>query len=99
MADEMVDAVVVEADRVEHTGRGFDGARRDVAGARLPRDRLGDDTAEFGEVNDAGHFTGITEGAGGNEDWVAQLETAERNREIRHHFTDSWLVCHPLEGV
>ena len=35
MLDEGLDAVVVEADRVEHAGGGFDRSPRRVAGARL----------------------------------------------------------------
>ena len=44
--DEGLDAVVVEADRVEHAGGGFDRSPRRVAGARLGGDRLGQDAAE-----------------------------------------------------
>ena len=37
MVEEVVDAVVVQADGVEHAARRLDGARRRVAGARLAR--------------------------------------------------------------
>ena len=36
MRDERLDAVVVEADRVEHAGGGFDRSPRRVAGAAAP---------------------------------------------------------------
>src|SRR5439155_9911043 len=73
--DEVVDAVVIQADGVEHAGGRFDRARRGVAGARGVGNSLGDDAAELGEVHDAGHVARVAEGAGGNEDGVAQMQT------------------------
>jgi hypothetical protein len=84
MGDEVVDAVVVEADGVKHAGRRFDGARRRVADARLARHGLGDDAAQAGEIDGAGHLAGVAEGARGNEDRVLQMQAAERDGEVGH---------------
>ena len=56
LLDEVIDAVVVQADGVEHAGRRLNGARRRVTGARGLCHRLGDDAAELGEIHGAGHF-------------------------------------------
>ena len=72
VVEEVVDAVVIEADGVEHAGWGLDRPRRRVADSRLGGDGLRDDAAEAGEVDEAGHFPGVAEGARGDEDRVAQ---------------------------
>ena len=53
MRDEGLDAVVIEADRVEHAGRRFDRSPRRVAGARLLRDRLRQDAAQAAKIDQA----------------------------------------------
>ena len=80
--DERLDAVVVQADRVEHAGGGFDRSPRRVAGARLLRDRLGQDAAEPAEVDQAFHLAGVAERAGGDEDRIRQPQPAELDGEI-----------------
>ena len=70
VSDEMIDAVVVETDGVEHARRRFDRARRRVADAWLCRHRLGNDAAQLGEIDDARHFARVAEGAGGDEDGI-----------------------------
>src|SRR5262245_15437783 len=86
----MLDAVVVQADGVEHARGRLDGARRGVAGARLPRDGLGDDAAELAEIDRAGHCAGVAEGARGDEDGVAQLEAAEGDGQVSHDTASAW---------
>ena len=82
MKQEMLDAVVVEADGVEHAGRGLDRSRRPVAGPRLARHGLGDDAAELGEVNDAGHLPRVAERARGDQDRVAEVEAAQSDGQV-----------------
>ena len=77
MRDEGFDAVVVEADRVEHAGGGFDRPPGSVAGARLLRDRFGQDAAEAAEVDQAFHLAGVAERARGDEDRIRQPQPAE----------------------
>ena len=72
MRDEGLDAVVVEADRVEHAGRRFDRPPGRVAGPRLLRDRLGKNAAEPAEIDQACHLAGVAEGARGDEDRIGQ---------------------------
>ena len=61
MGNEVSDAVVVEADGVEHSRRRFHRARRRIAGARLARHRLGNDAAQLSEIDDARHLPRIAE--------------------------------------
>src|SRR5262249_42590199 len=84
---EGVDAVVVEADGVEHAGRRLDGARRRVADARLARHRLGHDAAEAGEVDRAGHLARVAERARRHQDRVAQGQATEADGQVDHGAT------------
>ena len=84
MRDEVIDAVVIEADGVEHAAGGLDGARRRIAGARLPRYRLGNDPAELGEIDHARHLARVAERAARDEDGILQAEAAEGDGEINH---------------
>ena len=82
MRDERLDAVVVEADRVEHAGGGLDRSPRRVAGPRLLRDRLRQNAAEAAEVDQAFHLAGVAERARRDEDRIRQPQPAELDREI-----------------
>jgi hypothetical protein len=84
MGDEVVDAVVVEADCVEHAGGGLDGARRRIAGTRFASDRFRDDGAETCKINGAGHFPSVAKGAGRDRDRIAERQAAECDGEIQH---------------
>jgi hypothetical protein len=84
VGQEVLDAVVVQADGVEHARRRFDGPRRRVAGPRPARDRLGDDAAEPGEIDDAGHLPGVTERPRRDQDGVREAQPAEGDGEV--HF-------------
>src|SRR4029079_1344292 len=84
MDDEMVEAVVVEADGIEQAAGGLDGPRRRVADPRLGGDGLGDDAAEFGEVDEAGHLAGVAERAAGDQAGVAEGQPAEGDGEVGH---------------
>ena len=82
MRDERLDAVVVEADRVEHAGGGLDRSPRRVAGARFLRDRFRQNAAEAADIDEAFHLAGIAERARGDEDRIRQPQSAELNGEI-----------------
>ena len=82
MRDERLDAVVVEADRVEHAGGRLDRPPRRVAGPRLLRDRLRQDAAEAADVDQAFHLAGIAKRARGDQDRIRQPQPAELNGEI-----------------
>src|SRR6516162_2964358 len=84
MVQEMLDAVVVQSDSVEHSASGLDGSRRTIAGAWMARHGLGHDAAQAGKVHDPGHFARIAERARSCENQVFQLQTAKRNGEIDH---------------
>ncbi len=82
MRDERLDAVVVEADRVEHAGCGLDRSPRRIAGARFLRDRFRENAAEAADVDETFHLAGVAEGARGNEDRIRQPQSAELNGEV-----------------
>jgi len=63
MMNEVVDAVVVQSDGVEHSRRGLDRAWRLIAGPRMLRHRLGNDSSELGEIDDPGHLAGVAKSA------------------------------------
>ncbi len=93
MMDEMFDAVVVEADGVEHSRRRLDGARRRVADARLARDGFGDDAAQPREIDEAGHLPCVAERARGHEDGIAQAKAAEGDGKVGH---DASILIGPM---
>ena len=80
--DEGLDAVVIEADRVEHAGGGFDRSPRRVAGPRLLRDRLGQNAAQPAEIDQAFHLAGVAERARGDQDRIRQPQSAKLDGEI-----------------
>jgi len=112
MRDEMIDAVVIEADGVEHPRRRLDGARRRVALARLMRDGLRYDAAELSEIDRAGHFLGVSKSAGRHQDRVLHVQAAKCDTEVGMRFvfrfaprdslragTESYLKCIPLNAI
>ena len=68
--DEGLDAVVVQPDGIEHAAGGFDGARRRIARPGLLGDRLGQNPAQPGDVDQSGHFPGVAERARGDHDRI-----------------------------
>ena len=80
--DEGLDAVVVQADRVEHAAGRFDGSPGAIAVPRLAGDRLGQDPAQAGQIDQAGHLAGIAERARGHHDRVGEPQPAELDGEV-----------------
>ena len=50
--------------------------------ARLLRDRLGQDSAQPRQVDQAGHFAGVAERARGHGDRIGQVQAAQLNVEM-----------------
>ena len=63
LLDEMVNAVVIESDGIQHAGRRLHGSRRRVAGTRVARYGLGDDAAQTRKIDHPSHFLCVAEGA------------------------------------
>src|SRR5258708_38751802 len=82
MFEEVVDAVVIEADGVEHSTGRFHGPGRLVARARNAGNRLGDDSAQLTEVDYALELARVAEGARCHHDRVAELQPAESDAQI-----------------
>src|SRR5262245_65009998 len=84
MGNEVVDAIVIQSDGIEHARGGFEGSRRRIADAGLARHRLRNDAAELGEIHDACHLARIAKCAGRDENRVLETETAECDGEVEH---------------
>ena len=82
MSNEMFDAVIVEANGIEHARCSLDRPRRLVADPRLARHGLGDDPAQKTEIHDACHLPGIAEGARRNKDGILKVKATKSDREI-----------------
>ena len=83
VADEGLDADVLEADRVQHPGRRLGDARRRVPGARLEREALGDEAADPAQVQERRQLAAVAEGARGRQHRVAQRDAARGRRGCR----------------
>src|SRR4051794_21269974 len=82
MRDERFDAVVIQADGVEHAAWRLDGAPRLVARARLLCDGLRQYPAEATKIDQVLHFSCISEGTGGDENGVRQPQSAKLYGEV-----------------
>ena len=82
LAQKSVDAVIVEADRVEQTGRRFHSPPRHVALPGQRGDCLRHDAAEPLQVDEPDHLAAVPKCAGSDEDGIGQPQPAERYREV-----------------
>ena len=82
MIDESVQAVVVQADRVQQTGGRLHSSPGRVADPGKAGHRLGDDGSKPSECNQSLHFAGVAKCARGNHDWIIQLKATKRNGQI-----------------
>ena len=80
MLDEGLDAVVVQADRIEHAAGGFDRPPGRIAAAWLGRDRLGHDRSEPAKFDQARHLAGVAKRAGGHHDRIGKPQAAQADR-------------------
>src|SRR5581483_3848086 len=76
VADQGLDADVLQADRVEHATSRLDDAQLRVAGAWPQRQALAGDTAEPLDVEDPGELQPVAEAAGGRHHRVGQGQAA-----------------------
>ena len=83
LLDDRVHARVLEADRVQHAGRGLGDARGHVPDARSERGALAADRPEPIDLDDVAVLDPVAERAGRDEDRVLEDETAPKiDREI-----------------
>ncbi len=82
MFDEVIDPVIVQPDGVQHARGRLHRSRRRIANARQARNRLGNDAAQPGEIDRAGHLTCVAKCARRHEDGILQSQTAESDGEI-----------------
>ncbi len=82
MGDERLDAVVVQADRIEHAAAGFAGPRRRIAGARILRDGLGQNAAQAAKIHQAGHLPGVAKGPRRHQDRIGQTQSSQVDGKI-----------------
>jgi hypothetical protein len=83
VSNEGVDAVVVQADRIEEAGGRFDRPPGCIARPWLGRHRLGQDAAQTLKIDQMLDLAGVTKRAGRGEYGIAQLQAAESGREVR----------------
>lgn len=95
---ERIDAVVVEADRVEQSGRRLDCPPGLVALTRQRRDRLRHDAAETADGDVVDHLPAIAERARGHHDRIREPQPAERHGEVRRRLGgEGGAMLHGLE--
>ena len=83
LADEPVHADALQADGVQHAGRGLGDARRRVPFALGQEQALDADAAERGEVDDLLVLEAVAEAAAGRDDRVGQVERSDADAKIR----------------
>ncbi len=81
----VVNANVLQADGVKHSGCRLHNARRVMAGHWLQRDALGDEPADPLQGDDLLKLDAIAKGAAGGDDRVDQFQTSQRNSHIGFH--------------
>lgn len=84
LADEVIESVVIEADRVEQSRGGFDGSGSLVAGPRFHGDGFGDDAAEAIDPREARHFANVAERSRSREDGIFERQPPKLNRKVDH---------------
>ena len=86
VAPQLVDADVLQADRVEHAGRRLVDALRRRAGARPQRRRLADDGAQAVDVEELRVLDAVAERAGSHHHGVRQREAALAGGDVDASF-------------
>ena len=80
--DKGINAVVVEADRVQQSCRSLDGSPWCVAGARGKCDRLGENSAECVELDEFFHLSGVTESSGSHQYRILKFESPKLDAQV-----------------
>ncbi len=84
VADEGVDAGVLESDGVEHAAVDLAGSGHGVSVGGEGRDALDGDAAKAVEGYEALVFAAVSEGSGGGQDGIAQAHSAEVHCRFSH---------------
>jgi len=81
MRDEGLETIVIQPDRIEHSARRFDGARRRITDARKRGHRLGNDATDSRQSNKRLHLARVTESAGRDKNWIGEMQAIQRDGE------------------
>ena len=83
--NEVLHADVLQTDGVDHAGRGLHYAWSGIAGHRLQRYALADQTADSIQRDDLFKFNAVAKGAAGSDDGVDQFQAGQRNSHVGLH--------------
>ena len=78
-------ADVLQADRVQHSGRGLPQARRRIADHGLFRQSLDDESAQFAQVHDIFKLDAVAERAAGSDHWILERNAGDAYAEVGSH--------------
>src|SRR6266851_5103404 len=92
VADQPVDARTLEADRVEHAGRGLGDARRRRAGSRSQEDAFGDNRAKRTPLQQR-HLSSVAERSRSGENRSSQFQVADLDRHVETHALIAYCRC------
>src|SRR6202012_414049 len=79
------DADILQSDGVDHASGGLDDARSLIAGHRLARKALGDESADAVEGDDLFKLNPVGEGSARRDDRTAQLDAGEADFHVWLH--------------
>lgn len=82
MADERIQAVIIQADGVQQPGARLDRSPRPIAGPRQHRNCFGNDASERPQIHDRFHFPRITERSRRDQDRIRELKAAKLYAQI-----------------
>ena len=81
---EVFKSIVIKADCVKHTSRGFTSTGWRIACARVLCDGFRNDAAQLRKINHGFHFFRIPKGTGSDKNGVIKLKSAKVNRQVSH---------------
>jgi hypothetical protein len=80
--DENFDADVLQANRVEHSGRSVAKPRSWRPFDGLQRNSFGDETAEAVQIHQMGELQAVAEGSAGGNDGISEAQSANLYAEV-----------------
>ena len=80
--DKCAHANILQADGIEHSGRGFAEARSRRPGHRFEGKPFDDDSAEPVQIHEVGKFHAVAEGAAGGKNGVGKAQRANVYGEV-----------------
>ena len=96
--DKRINAVVVQADRIEQPATGFNSAWRRISLTRQQRDSLRDDATELAEIDKRGRLLRISESPGCDEDGIAKFQAVQFNSQVGQRFSPVVILRHDAES-